>query len=76
MHSKPVPTQTSKARKRYDEDHFDRPVEKDFITEKNRTDFHHICGKCAKKKYCEKWKAAIVIKCDQIDFKGVKYGEK
>jgi hypothetical protein len=60
---KQQPTQTQKDRKRYAQDHFDIYEYKDFISKDSRYKFKHICDKCSKKKFCQKGKASIVLKC-------------
>lgn len=61
------PTQTQLQRKQYNEDHFDIEQHNDFINDKNRKGFKHICNKCINKYNCNKCKTSIVLKC--VDFK-------
>lgn len=39
---------------------------KDFISEKNRMKYGHICNKCKEKKFCKKWIGKIIMKCDDL----------
>lgn len=34
------------------------------ITDLKRQEFGHICDKCYNKRYCHKWKAAIILTCN------------
>jgi hypothetical protein len=37
---------------------------KEFINEKNRKYFGHICFNCKNKKHCDKWCNKIILKCE------------
>jgi hypothetical protein len=60
-------TQTKKHKERYEANHFDIMHHPDFITDKSKFEFKHICGSCSKSKYCQKGKAAIILKC--VDYR-------
>lgn|GEM_PF-5691513 len=41
----------------------------DFIKEKNKKQFGHICDKCNKRFRCDKAKNSIVLKCSEFEQK-------
>ena len=38
----------------------------DFIADKNRKRFGHMCDSCSKKRWCDKAKNAIILKCKEF----------
>ena len=68
IHKKIVLTENQK-RKQKERANFNIDPVKDFITDKNRETFGHICDKCNQKFRCHKWKNAIIIICDKFEEK-------
>lgn len=64
-YKKPQPTQRALNKQRK-QTQFDIDPVKDFISEKNRTEFGHKCDKCADKFRCRKWYGSIIIICDRF----------
>jgi formylmethanofuran dehydrogenase subunit E len=61
-------TQTSKDRKRKSSSFDIKPVN-EFISDKSKKEFGHICDQCGKKYQCQKTKNSIILNCKEFEQK-------